>query len=55
MSIADHPWFRSYPVHYRNIVQHWELPKSAAACAGISMLTAWRSPSLAVTRTWAQA
>jgi hypothetical protein len=23
MSSSDHPWFRTYPVHHRNIIWHW--------------------------------
>ncbi len=23
MSVSDHPWFRNYPVHQRNIIWHW--------------------------------
>ncbi len=24
MSIEDHPWFQAHPVHYQNVVRHWE-------------------------------
>jgi hypothetical protein len=24
MSASDHPWFRTHPVHHRNIIWHWD-------------------------------